>query len=139
MIALTVSFVTANFKPTDTVGLGSGVYHLRLANDDASRQQGLSGVEKLQVNGGLLMDFQKDGNWGIWMKDMKIPLDIIWLDKNKKVVHIETNAKPEWGTDKVMQPKSMSRYVIELPAGSVQKAGIKIGQEASFNVSEATE
>lgn len=134
LVALVISFVTENFKPTTAVQLGSGLYQLSLANDEATRQQGLSGVKSLPVNGGLLMDFKTDDRWGIWMKDMRIPLDIIWLNKTKRVVYIKENVSPDLGTSEVMQPKELSRYVIELPAGSAKEAGIKLGQTAVFTV-----
>ena len=80
------------------------------------------------------MVFEGDQAWGIWMKDMKVPLDIVWLDNTKKVVHIEEKVSNELGTDSIFVPKKPSRYVIELPSGSVKKAGIKIGQTAQFKL-----
>jgi len=82
------------------------------------------------------MAFPEDGKWGIWMKDMYVPLDIVWLDSKKKVVHIVTDASPELSTTKTFVPKDPSRYVLELPAGSVQKAGIKRGMLADFSDQE---
>lgn len=137
LIAIIVAFAMANFKPTTSVRVGSGMYHVWLADNEVKRSEGLSGVEKLKINGGLLMDFQGNGFWGIWMKDMKIPLDIIWLDANKKVVHIEADVSPNLGTSKVLTPKSLSRYVLELPAGSAKKAGIRLNEVADFKL-EAT-
>lgn len=139
LIALVVAYISANFKPTTSVQLGSGYYQLVVADDDTERTLGLSGVESLEINGGLLMDFQAVGLWGIWMKDMKIPLDIIWLDEDKAVVHIEEEVSHELGMTEIFAPKIPSRYVIELPAGSVRKSGIKLNQTAQFNLSGATE
>lgn len=111
-------------KSATQVRLAGGTYHLWVADTEAERVQGLSGVERLDPNGGLLMKFDSDGQWGIWMKDMKVSIDIIWLDSNKKVVYIVKNASPALSTDKVFTPNSPARYVIELPAGSVDKAAI---------------
>lgn len=127
-------YAWVNFKPTTQVTINAAVYNLAVANTDAQLKQGLSGVEKLPPNGGLLMVFGSDYQWGIWMKDMKIPLDIVWLDSNKKVVYIQENASPELGTDVIMQPKDPSRYVLELPVGSVKNAGIKMGLQAQFTL-----
>jgi uncharacterized protein len=133
VIASIVAFMVANFKPTAEVKMGSGVFHLWIAKDEPSRITGLSGVESLKPNGGLLMAFDGDDTWGIWMKDMKVDLDIIWLDQNKSVIYIVKNAGAELGTDKTFTPTKPARYVIELPAGSVQKYGIKAGQAATFD------
>ncbi len=113
--------------------MGSGVYHLWLADDEVERTEGLSGVESLDPNSGLLMKYDSDGTWGIWMKDMKVSLDIVWLDSEKKIIYIVKNASPELSTDTVFKPKSNARYVIELPAGTVQAAAIKTGDTATFD------
>lgn len=113
--------------------MGSGVYHLAIADTEASRIQGLSGVEKLRPNGGLLMKFDEDNLHGIWMKDMNVPLDILWLDKDKKIIYIVKNATPEMSTDRIFTPKNPARYVIELAAGSVTKSAIRTGETAVFD------
>ena len=80
------------------------------------------------------MVFDSNDMHGIWMKDMKFPLDLVWLDSSKKVVYIVKNAPPETPTKTVYVPKDPALYVIELPAGSVQKAGIKTGDTAVFQL-----
>ena len=134
IIASTAAFMVLNFKPTTEVRVGTGVFQTRIADNEASLQQGLSGVEKLKPNEGLLMIFASDDTWGIWMKDMKIPLDIVWLDSNKSVVNIVKNASPELSTTKTFTPVKAARYVIELPEGSVVKNSITIGDKATFTV-----
>lgn len=137
LIGVTIAYIATHFKPTTQVTIAGGVFQLWLADSETERVQGLSGVEKLSSNGGLLMDFQTDDTWGIWMKDMKIPLDIVWLDKDKKVVYIVKDAKPELSTNVVFSPKEPARYVIELQAGAVTSFGIKTGQTADFTINEA--
>lgn len=137
LVALVVSFVVANFKPSTELRIGNGIYHVWVADDEPERVKGLSGVKQLDANGGLLMKFDADGTWGIWMKDMEIPLDIVWLNSDKEVVYIVKNASPETSTNVVYSPKEPARYVLELPVGSVEKAGIKKGAVASFD--ETTE
>lgn len=136
LVALVVSYAVQNFKPTTELRIASGVYRLWVADNEAERTQGLSGVEALSPDGGLLMNFASDDYWGIWMKDMKIPLDIVWLDANKEVIYIVKNASPELSTETIMQPTKPARYVIELPVGSVEKSGIRTGQVADFTLTE---
>lgn len=126
-------YMVTNFRPTTELRVGSGVYHLWLADTEAKRVQGLSGVESLSPDGGMLFDFEDDKTWGIWMKDMKIPLDIIWMNQNKEVVYIVKNADPQLSTETVFKPRANARYVVELPAGSVDNAGIKAGMVATFD------
>lgn len=134
LVSLVVSFMLSTFQPTIRVSLGSSVYSLRLADSEDERVKGLSGVNKLGPNEGLLMQFDTDDTHDIWMKDMNIPLDIIWLDSDKKVIYIVKNAPPEDPVTTIFEPKSDARYVIELPAGSVTKAGIKTDSLAEFTI-----
>ena len=136
LVASVIAYMVATFQPTTLVRIGSGVYQVSVANTEAERMQGLSGVKELPKNGGLLMSFPEDSQWGIWMKDMYIPLDIIWLNGEKKVVYLVANASPELSTTKIFAPKDPARYVIELPAGSIQKAGIRKGMIAEFDDQE---
>lgn len=133
LVSLAVAYMLTTFTPSTSVRIGSGVYHLWIADTDAELTKGLSGVSELRGDGGLLMKFGGDDTWGIWMKDMKIPLDIIWLNKEKKVVYTVKNAGPELSTDVIFTPKEKARYVLELPQGSVEKAGIKTGMQATFD------
>lgn len=128
LIGLVVSFMATHFKPTTEVRAGSGIYSLWVAKTESERIQGLSGV------GGLLMDFEKSGYYSIWMKDMNFPLDIIWLNSKKQVVYIVMNAPPESPASTIYTSNDPARYVLELPAGSAKKAGIKTGTVVEFNL-----
>lgn len=125
LIYVAVSFASNYFRPTVQVQAGSGVYNLWVADTESQCVKGLSGIPTLAANGGLFMDFKTDDTWGIWMKDMHFPLDIIWLDKDKKVVYIVQNAQPETPVETVYRPKKPARYVLELPAGAVKQSAIK--------------
>lgn len=137
LVVLVASYVYRNFQPSSELKLGSGVFAIQVADTDAKRTNGLSGVSHLNANQGLLMVFPSDDEWGVWMKDMKIPLDIIWMDHEKKVIYIVTDASPELGTSKTFTPKDPARYVLEVTSGTVKNAGIQVGSIASFNAAGA--
>jgi uncharacterized membrane protein (UPF0127 family) len=139
IVAVAISFAVSNFRPTTSIKLAGSVFSVWTALDEPSRVIGLSGVESLKPNGGLLMAFSSDDTWRIWMKDMEIALDIIWLDSTKEVVHIVKNAAPELSTDTTFTPSKPARYVLELPAGSVQKHDISVGDTAEFEIGEVKE
>ena len=138
ILAVAISFIVTNFQPRVDVQVGSGSFSARLAVDDVSRQTGLGGVTKLNPNDGLLMAFPTDDTWGIWMKDMKVPIDIVWLNSNKEVIYIVTNASPDLGTTKTFKPTTKARYVLEIPAGTAAQDGIKAGVSAQFTVDEGS-
>ncbi len=139
IITIFVTVVLPNvMRPSDVdLQLGSGLFHTKVAINNADRAKGLSGVTKLDSNQGLLMAFPSESKWGIWMKDMRVPIDIIWLDKNKKVIYIVKRALPESSTSIIFSPKSPAKYVVELPAGTVEASSIKVNNYAIFQIDES--
>jgi uncharacterized protein len=103
-----------------------------IADDQNERQQGLSGRDKLADDGAMLFKFEQASD-GIcfWMKDMKFPIDMIWLDTNKKVVTVRSNVAPETYPNSFC-PDSPAKYVIEIPAGKSEEYGLKAGAEVRF-------
>jgi uncharacterized membrane protein (UPF0127 family) len=107
-------------------------FKLEVADSDIERTQGLSGRDSIAQNTGMLFDFEKVGDWQIWMKDMHFSIDILWLDEAGKVVFIKNDASPS-SYPEVFSAPSPTRYVIELLAGTVEKTGLKIGDVININ------
>ena len=107
-------------------------FQLEIADTSLKRAQGLSGRESMPENQGMLFVFDKPSKYAFWMKDMKFPLDIIWLNNNQ-IVYVAENAAPMTISNlKVYSPKSEADSVIELNAGSFGRLGLKIGDHLSF-------
>jgi uncharacterized membrane protein (UPF0127 family) len=66
------------------------------------------------------------------MKDMEIPIDIIWLDKDYKIVYIVRDVQPELGTSEAFVPLDRARYVIELNAGAASRYMVKVNDVVKF-------
>jgi hypothetical protein len=141
LIALVLLLVSAaavfilwpQLQPHATVRLGDGVFISRVAKTSQERDKGLSGTQGLRQDQAMLFVYETDDKWPIWMKEMNYPIDIVWLDKDKKVVYIVKNAPPESYPYESFMPKQDARYVLELPAGTVEKKSIIIGDEAAFD------
>lgn len=116
-----------------TVHIGDGVFTTRVAKTPKEREKGLSGTHEIRNDQAMLLVYDTDDKWPIWMKDMKYPIDIVWLDKSKKVVYIVKNAPPESYPYEKFTPKQDARYVLELPSGTVGKKKIDIGVAATFD------
>lgn len=127
-------FVLSFFKPATTLHIGDGVFTAEVAYTQASRERGLGGVNALDADKAMILAFPSDGQWPIWMKDMRTSIDIIWLDADKKVVYIVKNVSPDSGTDVMYTPKVDARYVVELAAGTVEKQHIVVGRAAVFDI-----
>lgn len=85
---------------------------------EAERERGLGGRECMNKNQAMLFEFQKDdfSNHCFWMKDMKFPLDIYWLNDEKRIVFSATGIDPST-YPKEYCPSIATRYVIEMHAG----------------------
>mgnify|MGYP001581369878 FL=1 len=99
---------------------------------EAERARGLSGTSSLSADQAMLFVFPNDDKWAIWMKDMKYPIDIVWLDNSGQVVHTVKNAQPSGYPKEQFRPASNSRYVIELASGTIEQTGIKNGDLAGL-------
>jgi uncharacterized membrane protein (UPF0127 family) len=104
----------------------------QVSDDEAERIQGLSGKACLPQDYAMLFVFDKPGaNYCFWMKDMKFPIDIVWLDHDKNVVHLAQNTYPS-SYPKTFCPDAATQYVIELPRGDAQRLEIAEGDRFSF-------
>jgi uncharacterized membrane protein (UPF0127 family) len=111
-----------------------------VAATPAELEKGLMDVKTLPQNEGMLFVFASPDYYGFWMRNTLIPLDIIWLDENKKIVYIKENAQPCVADPKnelqaqceTFMPKSKAMYVIEVNSGWVEKNGVKIGNKVIF-------
>lgn len=108
------------------VRLNKHSFNATILRSDEERQRGLSNTKSLPADQAMLFVFPYDTRPGIWMKDMKYPIDILWVNKNYQVVYLVKNAQPD-SYPQVFQPTSLARYVIEVPSGTIEKTGIKNG------------
>ena len=95
------------------------------------RERGLSGRESLKEGTGMLFVFERPGQYGLWMKEMKFPIDILWIDQNFRVNHIIKNLSPET-YPQVFYPEEEAQYVLELPSGAVDYYQIATGTVVQF-------
>lgn len=117
--------------PTNTLKIGDIVLNIEIADTAEERELGLSGREPLAMNEGLLFVFEKEGKYGFWMKDMNFPIDIVWIDRDKKIIHIESNVSPD-SYPKVFYPTLESLFVLETRAGFFEENKIEIGDLTEF-------
>ncbi len=100
------------------------------------QNKGLSVKSSLAENEAMLFVFDNEAQHSFWMKDMKFPIDIIWIDSDKTVVHIEHNLPPcESGLlCPTYTPIQDSLYVLETVAGFTERHGIARGTLVDFEL-----
>lgn len=111
-------------QPTATFGGVS--LTLELATTGAAHEKGLSGRSAVPEGSGMLFVFEKSDKYGIWMKDMLVPIDIFWLDEEGKVVSFISDADPT-SYPNVFYPTAPARYVLETAAGFARAHDIATG------------
>ncbi|MFH1413380.1 MAG: DUF192 domain-containing protein [Candidatus Omnitrophota bacterium] len=104
-----------------------------VADNDLSRRKGLMFKESLSSDQGMLFIFDNEDIHSFWMKNMKFPLDIIWISEDKRTVYIKTDVEPCKEVCNTMIPKEKAKYVLEVNSGFVDTQEIKIGDQVSFN------
>jgi hypothetical protein len=121
-----------------TISINGFKVLLAIASTDEHRIKGLSGLEKLNENEGMLFMFNEPSRQGFWMNEMNFPIDIIWLDSDSKVVHIEKNLEPcrIFMTCPVYKPQLDSLYVIEFRSGFTNDHLIKNGTIIDLNLTQ---
>ena len=103
---------------------------------DEQKRTGLTVKDTLAENEAMLFVFQNEAEHIFWMKDMKFPIDIIWIDSDKSVVDIEHNLPPcnAGLLCTTYMPDGASLYVLETVGGFAQKYGIVKGTPVEFEL-----
>jgi uncharacterized protein len=98
--------------------------------------KGLSIKDTLQSNEGMLFPYEAPRILSFWMRDMKFPIDILWLGADKKVVHIEESLQPcsPLLPCPSYAPDVQAQYVLETVAGFSSSNGITEGTHVEFNL-----
>lgn len=112
-----------------------------LAETVEERARGLMFRPSLERNRGMLFTFAEPQQWSFWMKNTRISLDIIWMDGNKKIVHIERRVPICHRTDDgcpQYQPNENALYVLELAAGSAEALKLDRGATLRFQLPPAS-
>ncbi|MFH1973125.1 MAG: DUF192 domain-containing protein [Patescibacteria group bacterium] len=101
---------------------------MEIADTDASRMRGLSGRTSLAPEAAMLFVFGERGIYPFWMKEMRFPIDIVWIDGDT-VVDVTTLQPPEEGMNVPSNhiPFAMADRVLEVNAGLAESLGLTKG------------
>ncbi len=133
----TAGFVVKGFGENDVlretvVTLKNKTYAVKIADKDFARAQGLMFVPSMPSGSGMLFVFDRPSNWGFYMRNTLIPLDIIWINEDKKIVEIATMQPCKTQTCPTHTPKAAAKWVLELNAGQAAQIGAKVGDRVGF-------
>jgi len=104
------------------------VLDVAIVSTDEERSRGLSNHRPLKDNEALLFVFERPDFYGIWMKEMRFPIDVIWFDDEMKIVSVRENFSPD-SFPEAAYPSHEAFWVLETKAGFVKDHRILMGDE----------
>lgn len=109
------------------IKIGRKTIKAEVADTPAKMIVGLTKKKQMSFDEGMLFVLRKEGYPGFWMFNMSFPIDILWIDKNFRIVDITKDAKPCIINCKIYKPKEKVLYVLEVKSGFVDKYGVEEG------------
>lgn len=123
-MSLYISRVEKN-NPT-FIEIGKNKIEIEIVDTPEKMSMGLSNRQSLPYNSGMLFIMPNPIITAFWMKDMRFPIDIIWIDQNYKIIKIDSSVMPETYPN-TFSPPSLIKYVLEVNAGYSEDKNIKAG------------
>jgi uncharacterized membrane protein (UPF0127 family) len=142
VFAIIIAFIIFQFNPflkstnknAPAVTVKNHTFSVTIAATEQERQQGLSGVKSLPLNEGKIFLFDNADTYAFWMKGMKFPLDIIFINDGK-VVSIAENLPPATSDNPpTYQPTGPSKAALEINAGLAKKYNFKPGDKVVISI-----
>ena len=127
------------------LSMGGHIFEAEVADSYSLQDLGLSGREYISEDKAMIFVFPMSGVYKFWMKDMKFPIDIIWLSPEpsdttslennlqSKIIYIEKNVSPNT-YPKTFGSNVSSKYVVEVASGTVDRLDLDVGDSVSFYI-----
>ena len=100
-------------------------FTVEVADNDQRRALGLMHRESMPADHGMVFDFKQDQPVAMWMRNTRIPLDMLFIDRDGRVVNIHARAVPFDETS--IHSDGPVRGVLELNGGTAARLGLKAG------------
>ena len=105
-------------------------FYVEIADSQTERIRGLMYRKTLNKDSGTLFVFEEEGIYPFWMKNTLIPLDIIWINKDKEIIFIKESAQPcKTNICPTTTSNKRAKYILEINAGLTEEMNIKIGDK----------
>ena len=134
MWALAWGYGQCDTQPHYTqIKIAGATVYATTASALADQIRGLQGVKKLAPNQGKLFIYSSPQTMQFWMRHMQIPLDIIWIDQNKKIIYFSEKT-PVCRKDPCLlyASEKPAQYILEVNSGFVTAHQLKIGMPVDF-------
>jgi len=112
--------------PVIQMKIGAETFNLEIADTESTRSRGLMHRDSMPADHGMLFIFDAPQELNFYMKNTRIPLDIIFVDENARVISIAQMHPYDWSTTSSGAP---ARYAIELNQGAAARSGAAVGDQ----------
>lgn len=134
IIILAVLVVFLLFRKSSNVCFENKCINADVMDNQAERSLGLMFRESLKEGNGMLFIFDNSDRYSFWMKNVKFPIDIIFVNEDKQIVHIYKSVPPcSEEPCEHYTPALPAKYVVEVVAGFSDKYNVEIGQEVEIS------
>jgi hypothetical protein len=99
-----------------------------IADTQKARETGLMGVQRINENEGMLFVYEKPGEYAFWMKNTLMPLDLIFVSNDTKIISIQHMEPCATEPCKIYAPSAEILYAIEVNGGFAQRNNMTVGQ-----------
>ncbi|MBN4054867.1 DUF192 domain-containing protein [Nitrospira defluvii] len=108
--------------------------HAEVVDTPEARKRGLMFRDHLPEGGGMLFIFEEARPYRFWMKNCKFPIDIVWLNRKKEIIHLSEDTPPcQSDPCPTYGPQNKAAlYVLELAAGFSKKEALTLGTVLQF-------
>ena len=122
--------------------IGATTIPVEVVSSKEDIDKGLSHRPSLEASEGMLFLFDHSGLFKFWMKGMRFPLDLVWINAEHKIVDITKNVQPPGFFSKLQEPvfyspSELAQYVLEVNANFCDTHDVKIGNTVEFKSLEA--
>jgi len=126
---------TACASGGSSVELGGKHFKVEIAETSEEQALGLMFRDSMPADQGMLFIFPNEAPRSFWMKNTRIPLDIMYFDKDLKMVSISADTPPCRVNRCPSYPsKAPAKYVLELNAGTVSELGVGVGDRLTVDL-----
>lgn len=130
MVVCFVSLLLVLTPKQKKIYINKNIINVQIADTPLKISRGLMFQENLKENDGMLFVFDKESFQSFWMKNTLIPLDIIFIDKDYKIVDIKNNFEPcKQSVCSSYISKKPAMYVVEVNANWCNKNQVQIGNK----------